>query len=49
MYHKQGVNYTLSKETEKMLSENTTSYHSCTFNFFLYFYILENFMAWERF
>jgi len=48
MYHKQGINYTLNQETGKMLSENTTSCHSCTLNF-LYFYILENFMAWECF
>jgi hypothetical protein len=49
MYHKEGVNYTLNKQVKKMLRDNTTSCHKCTFHIFLYIYILENFIAWECF
>lgn len=49
MCHKEGVNYTLNKQVKKMLRDNNTSCHRCTFHIFLYIYILENFIAWECF
>jgi len=44
-FHKEGVNYTLNKQIKKMLRDNTTSCHSCTFHIFLHIYILETLIA----
>jgi hypothetical protein len=47
MYHKQGVKYTLNKEIKKKVK---LKYHlPSQLHISFFFYILENFMAWERF